>query len=105
MWEKEVTPWHRDEVDEALKCNLEFMVKFLMHNMNYVKTEEITFFAPLCGKSVDLRYLYEQGFRVIGCDCVELACQQFFTENQIPFTRKRLSDDFVHFEVRVIKKM
>ncbi|MGL5390825.1 MAG: thiopurine S-methyltransferase, partial [Shewanella sp.] len=40
-------------------------------------------FVPLCGKSLDMLFLAEQGHQVIGCELNELAVQQFFTENQL----------------------
>lgn len=36
---------------------------------------------PLCGKSVDLRYLYDLGHTVIGIEAIEAAAEQFFLEN------------------------
>jgi thiopurine S-methyltransferase len=35
---------------------------------------------PLCGKSVDLRWLAEQGFRVLGIEFVAQAAEAFFQE-------------------------
>lgn len=43
-------------------------------------------FVPLCGKSLDMCFLAEQGHRVIGCELSELAVQQFFSDNQLPVT-------------------
>ena len=42
---------------------------------------------PLCGKSLDMKWLAEQGHSVVGIDIVELAAQQFFTENDLPFNK------------------
>ncbi len=38
---------------------------------------------PLCGKSLDLLWLADQGFQVIGIELSELACQAFFHENKL----------------------
>ena len=38
---------------------------------------------PLCGKSLDMLWLAEQGYSVVGMDMVEQAVQTFFTENQL----------------------
>ena len=37
-------------------------------------------FLPLCGKTVDIHWLREQGFDVVGADLSELAIQQLFSE-------------------------
>ncbi len=38
-------------------------------------------FVPLCGKSHDMRWLLEQGYRVVGCELSSLAVEAFFAEN------------------------
>ncbi|WP_212631619.1 thiopurine S-methyltransferase [Pseudomonas sp. KB-10] len=38
---------------------------------------------PLCGKSLDLAWLAEQGHRVIGVELAERAVQDFFTERDV----------------------
>ncbi len=42
-------------------------------------------FVPLCGKTLDMLWLAEQGFRVVGVELSEAACEAFFNENDIPF--------------------
>ncbi|HEY9460045.1 MAG TPA: thiopurine S-methyltransferase [Paralcaligenes sp.] len=39
--------------------------------------------APLCGKSLDMIWLAEQGHRVLGVELSSLAVDQFFTENDL----------------------
>lgn len=41
---------------------------------------------PLCGKSVDIVWLAQQGFEVIGIELVESAIQDFFTEHNVSAT-------------------
>lgn len=43
-----------------------------------------TVLVPLCGKSLDLAWLVEQGHSVLGVELSELACRQFFEEQQRP---------------------
>jgi thiopurine S-methyltransferase len=38
---------------------------------------------PLCGKSLDLRWLVEQGYRVLGVELSEKAIEAFFSEQQM----------------------
>lgn len=42
-------------------------------------------FVPLCGKSIDMLYLLNQGYSVIGVELSEIACAEFFTENNIAY--------------------
>lgn len=53
-------------------------------------------FVPLCGKSVDMLWLRQQGFSVLGVELSVDACQQFFERYQIPF-RQRKNDRFITF--------
>lgn len=41
-------------------------------------------FVPLCGKSLDMLWLSEQGHPVLGAELSELAVAAFFEENEIP---------------------
>lgn len=40
---------------------------------------------PLCGKSLDLLWLKNQGYRVVGVDVSEKAAKDFFLENRLRF--------------------
>lgn len=42
---------------------------------------------PLCGKSLDLRWLAEQGHTVVGVELAERAIHDFFAEQQLTFDR------------------
>lgn len=46
-----------------------------------------TVFVPLCGKSRDMFWFVEQGWRVIGVEASDLACQAFFEENAFAYRR------------------
>ena len=43
-------------------------------------------FVPLCGKSLDLRWLASQGHDVIGVELSEMACRAFFDEAGLVYT-------------------
>lgn len=43
------------------------------------------FLVPLCGKSLDLLWLAEQGYRVTGIELCERAAKDFFTENKLAY--------------------
>src|SRR5690606_28669479 len=40
-------------------------------------------FVPLCGKSLDMLWIAEQGHRVVGSELSQLAVEQFFDENKL----------------------
>ncbi|WP_026601077.1 thiopurine S-methyltransferase [Methylomonas sp. 11b] len=47
-------------------------------------------FVPLCGKSLDMLWLVEQGHQVIGVELSEVAVKAFFKENRLRPVRRRL---------------
>ena len=46
-------------------------------------------FVPLCGKSTDMLWLAEQGYRVLGVELSEPACEAFFQENGLSCRTER----------------
>ncbi|MCV6610859.1 MAG: thiopurine S-methyltransferase [Amphritea sp.] len=48
---------------------------------------------PLCGKTLDMLWLREQGHEVLGVELSELACQAFFDEQEV-VVEKRERDGF-----------
>lgn len=51
-------------------------------------SQDDTVFLPLCGKSVDLLWLANQGHAVLGIELSEIALQQFFDEQQLEPSRQ-----------------
>ena len=72
-WENNLTGFHLDEVNPHLKAN--------WSSMNMKAGTRI--FVPLCGKSLDLIWLAEQGHQVVGVELSPLAVEAFFTENNL----------------------
>lgn len=67
-WERGQIGFHRNEVHPLLERHMERLgggVRVLV---------------PLAGKTVDLRYLGEHGYEVVGVELVEEAVQDFFSE-------------------------
>ncbi len=60
-----------------------------------------TALVPLCGKSLDLIWFADRGFKVVGVEASELACRSFFSENKISFTEKS-EHGFICFESKSI---
>jgi len=75
-WKDGKIGWHREQVNTKL---IEFI------DCLQLKPGD-TVFVPLCGKSGDMLYLLEQGFKVIGVELSQLAIGQFFDENNRTYT-------------------
>lgn len=52
---------------------------------------------PLCGKSIDMLWMLEQGYQVLGMDISRLACESFFKENHHAYKEIK-QDGQVFFE-------
>lgn len=72
-WENELTGFHLDEVNPHLKANWSLL--------KLDKNARI--FVPLCGKTLDLIWLAEHGFQVVGVELSVLAAEAFFAENNL----------------------
>jgi len=46
-------------------------------------------FLPLCGKALDIQWVAQQGYDVIGVELSPIAVEAFFEENQLPFERSQ----------------
>ncbi len=78
-WEVNQIGFHQDDIHKYLK---NYWKKFIQ-DFNITGK---TVFVPLCGKSLDMIFLKDNGFHVIGCELSEIACQSFFQENEIEYT-------------------
>jgi len=86
QWQKGDISFHLPEVNEKLLANMDELIGVTEGGVGAVKN----ILVPLCGKSVDMVHLHSKGHTVVGCEGVEMACTQFFTENSIEFTRTPL---------------
>ncbi len=72
-WVNNQTGFHEAQVNEYLE----------KHQALLTLPDGGSVFLPLCGKSQDIIWLSELGFKVIGVECSELAVTAFFTENNL----------------------
>jgi thiopurine S-methyltransferase len=79
-WENNLTGFHLDEVNPQLQAN--------WSAMSLPAGSRV--FVPLCGKTLDLVWLAQQGYQVVGVELSPLAVQAFFTENNITPQRSQL---------------
>ncbi|MBK22593.1 MAG: hypothetical protein CME70_01195 [Halobacteriovorax sp.] len=73
-WNQNSIGFHRSEYHPEL---LKYITKF--------EELEKSVLVPLCGKSLDLIYLKDQGFNVVGIEFSKKACEEFFNENNIEY--------------------
>ncbi|CAK8674633.1 unnamed protein product [Clavelina lepadiformis] len=77
-WEKRQIGFHKPTVDMDLVKNKE---KFLKPNCRV--------FIPLCGKTVDIDFLADEGHDVVGIEFSETAIKDFFHEHSIKYKRSQ----------------
>jgi len=73
-WDRGETGWHQTEVDAEL----------ITYFGQLTSTRVLV---PFCGKSLDLKWLIDQGHEVIGVELSTAACEAFFAENEMKYQR------------------
>jgi thiopurine S-methyltransferase len=82
FWKNNETNWHSDVVTQELE---EYLGLLKLEPGDKV-------FFPLCGKSLDMTYILNQGFSVIGVELSEIGIKQFFHENGLDFTISQVGE-------------
>lgn len=81
-WQEGRTGFHQDAPNQRLTTHFE---RFGVRNGSRV-------FVPLCGKTVDMKWLADRGLKVVGVDCAEKAAAEFFAESGM--RSQRIDDGF-----------
>ena len=79
-WENNFTGFHLADVNPYLRENWSVL--------NLPAGSRV--FVPLCGKSLDLIWLAEQGHHVVGVELSPLAAEAFFSENKLTVERQQI---------------
>jgi len=82
-WENKDITWHKNIIHPCLE-------KYYRRLIPSEKKSKPRIFVPLCGKSLDIAWLSNKGFQVVGLEAVESVVQSFFEENNIPFDVKTI---------------
>ncbi len=82
FWENNETNWHGDKITQEL---VEYFELFELETRDKV-------FVPLCGKSLDMIYIMNQGFSVVGVEISEIGVRQFFSENNLTYKITKVDD-------------
>lgn len=76
VWETGNTVFHQKKVNP-------YLAKYFLTEFNLKKGDRVL--VPLCGKTQDMLWLSEQGFKVTGIELSPIACRDFFVENNLSF--------------------
>jgi thiopurine S-methyltransferase len=63
---------------------------FLKYNNKMLTKPGMRIFVPLCGKAVEMKWLLDQGYKVVGLEVAPVPCKAFFEENNIPYQVKEI---------------
>lgn len=85
-WQQNQIGFHESQVNQYLA---EFIGQFKLPT-------NATIFVPLCGKSNDLQWLAQHGYKVIGIECSALAVTDFFKHNNLSFDTASIDDFTVY---------
>ncbi|XP_077051833.1 putative thiopurine S-methyltransferase [Siphateles boraxobius] len=78
-WKEGKIGFHRAQVHKLLENNLDKVA---------CGRKEIRFFFPLCGKSVDMKWLADMGHTVVGVEISEKGIKQFFEEQDLAYNEE-----------------
>ena len=76
-WNADYIPFHKPTPHADLIKHEEVLLP---------KTSSV--FIPLCGKSVDMKYLSDKGHKVVGLEVSEKGILEFFKDNELSYSRK-----------------
>ena len=74
-WQDNRINWHESTVHPLLP---QYLTSLKLSPGNSI-------FVPFCGASLDMVYLMQQGYRVLGCEISPIACQRFFADNELTY--------------------
>ena len=74
-WQRNEIGFHQSDINQHL----------MKHWATLAIPQDATVFVPMCGKSLDLLWLLDKGYRVIGVELSPIAVEDFFRENDISF--------------------
>lgn len=75
-WTNDQIGFHQREVNPILQAHWSAIAAF----------DGATVFVPLCGKSLDMLWLRDQGYGILGVEFIQKAVNDFFAENELSAT-------------------
>jgi thiopurine S-methyltransferase len=92
-WREQRTGWHRDAP----------MPLLAKHWPSLGVPDDARILVPLAGKSLDMLWLSEQGYRVRGVEVSPLAIEQFFTDNALEPQRSADGGRYTAGNIEIIR--
>ena len=81
--------WQSNNIEFHLSSPNPLLIKHIQ-SLNLQPQSRI--FIPLCGKSLDIQWLFEQGFHVTGIDLSPIAIEELISELKLEFTVSQVGD-------------
>ena len=78
--------WQQQDIGFHLSETYPLLIKY------FSDLPQGTVLVPLCGKSLDMLWLRDQGHQVIGVELSAVACEAFFQENHLNFSVEEKAD-------------
>lgn len=75
--------WETENIGFNLSVPHQSLVRYVHHLKGHRKI-----FVPLCGKSIDMIFLREQGFEIVGVEFSEIAINDFIAENKLTMSKR-----------------
>jgi len=76
--------WHERWETSRIGFHLDVVNPWLVHHWPALcVNSDNRVFVPMCGKSLDMLWLLEQGYRVTGVEISRIAVEAFFSENRL----------------------
>ncbi|MCK5726271.1 MAG: thiopurine S-methyltransferase [Thiotrichaceae bacterium] len=77
--------WKQGQIGfHGLEVNT-WLIKYWPHVTKSMENKKV--FVPLCGKTLDMLWLQDEGYEVIGCEISPIAVQDFFSHNKLEVSR------------------
>ena len=93
-WDEGKIGFHQEQVNKRL---VTFWPDVITVDTDHSGKESSCIFVPLCGKSLDMLWLHQQGHAVFGIELSTIAVQAFFDDNQLGYERDNI-DGFERFK-------
>ena len=81
-WQKGETGFHQEQLNPYLAYF------YGDKGVAIEKRQSLKVFVPLCGKSIDMLWLAQNGYQVLGIECSEIAVKAFFETQNLEYQRK-----------------
>ena len=81
LWKDDDIGWHADTVHKFLTKYADELTR---------GRSNLRVFVPLCGKSLDMLWLADQGHNVVGVELAKQAVEDFFQESKLTFKLEKV---------------